>query len=245
MAHSTLIAPLDDGNKIGTDCITAQKWFSCDYLGTASENFGLLPQRKEFISKILNLLDLSGALVILMKRYLISSGNQWMAEDLAMQPDLVTYGKSNGGRISSWLLWWEMGIHETSGTNGACLSGRNVAIIPLEWSPDLPLSKDARQQTLYPTQWKDTKIFVMSDVQFKYNDFPLQLALWGLFILAAYQLRKRDSLAKDFSPNSASVLHEIFRKLLEQGVYQHRVLWGGFCFGRPRKKSSKRLAMHL
>lgn len=221
MAHSTLIAPLDDETKLEQIVLQHKSDLAAIILEPLPANFGLLPQRKEFISKIFELARSVGALVIfdeVISGFRVGTGG--MAEDLAMQPDLVTYGKVMGGGFPVGCYGGKWEYMRQVAPMGPVYQAGTLAANPVGMVAGLATLKKMQDNKLYSLLNEKTRKFCDDlNAQFKHNDFPLQLAykgsLFWLHINSGSVIRS----PKDFSPNSASVYYEIFHKLLEQGVY--------------------------
>ncbi len=94
----TLIAPLDDVDALDEVVRRAASTLAAIIVEPLPANFGLLPQRVEFLRRIVDLAREHGALVIfdeVISGFRVGRGG--MAERLAITPDLVTYGKVIGG----------------------------------------------------------------------------------------------------------------------------------------------------
>jgi glutamate-1-semialdehyde 2,1-aminomutase len=94
----TLVAPLDDANAL--EAIFAQhgSQIACAIVEPLPANYGLLPQRREFLAQLATLCRKHGALLIFDE--VISGfrvGFQGCAGLYGFEPDLVTYGKVIGG----------------------------------------------------------------------------------------------------------------------------------------------------
>ena len=97
-ASQTLVLPLDDENAVKEVFAAHGKDIACLIVEPLPANYGLLPQRKEYIEKIADMARANGSLVIFDE--VISGfrvGMQGMAAKFDKKPDLVTYGKIIGG----------------------------------------------------------------------------------------------------------------------------------------------------
>jgi glutamate-1-semialdehyde 2,1-aminomutase len=94
----TLVAPLDDIDALERQFADAGGSIAAVILEPLPANYGLLPQRAEWLSRVAALAKQAGALVILDE--VISGfrvGRDGMAREAGITPDLVTYGKVIGG----------------------------------------------------------------------------------------------------------------------------------------------------
>jgi glutamate-1-semialdehyde 2,1-aminomutase len=98
IAHSTLVAPLDDEATLEEIFKREGQNIAAVIIEPLPANYGLLIQRKEFLQKVAELAKKSGSLLILdevISGFRVALGG--MAELLGIKPDLVTYGKVIGG----------------------------------------------------------------------------------------------------------------------------------------------------
>jgi glutamate-1-semialdehyde 2,1-aminomutase len=98
VAHDTLVAPLDDDASLERVFTERGREIAAVIIEPLPANYGLLPQRKEFIQKIVYHAQANGCLVIfdeVISGFRVAKGG--MAEVLGIKPDLVTYGKVIGG----------------------------------------------------------------------------------------------------------------------------------------------------
>jgi glutamate-1-semialdehyde 2,1-aminomutase len=94
----TLVAPLDDEAALDRLFAAARDTIAAVIIEPLPANYGLLPQRAEWIARVVEQCRAAGALVILDE--VISGfrvGRGGMAGELGVRPDLVTYGKVIGG----------------------------------------------------------------------------------------------------------------------------------------------------
>ncbi len=94
----TLVAPLDDEPALDRLFAEAGDSIAAVILEPLPANYGLLPQRAEWIARVIDRCQTRGALLILDE--VISGfrvGRGGMAGELGLRPDLVTYGKVIGG----------------------------------------------------------------------------------------------------------------------------------------------------
>jgi glutamate-1-semialdehyde 2,1-aminomutase len=98
LAHDTLVARLDDEASVSAVFERHGKEIAAVILEPLPANYGLLPQREEFLRHVVDEAKRVGALVVfdeVISGFRIGLGG--MAEKLGIVPDLVTYGKIIGG----------------------------------------------------------------------------------------------------------------------------------------------------
>jgi glutamate-1-semialdehyde 2,1-aminomutase len=98
VAHETLVAPLDDGPALEKIFEQHGRQLAAVIIEPLPANYGLLPQRKEFLQQLADLCRRHGALLIfdeVISGFRLSF--QGYAGLIGIQPDLVTYGKIIGG----------------------------------------------------------------------------------------------------------------------------------------------------
>jgi glutamate-1-semialdehyde 2,1-aminomutase len=96
-ARETVVAPLDDEEALATVFAEHGPQLACAIIEPLPANYGLLPQRAEFLGTLARLARQHGALLIFDE--VISGfrvGFQGYAPMAAVTPDLVTYGKIIG-----------------------------------------------------------------------------------------------------------------------------------------------------
>lgn len=97
-AANTLVAPLDDSAALHQAFERHGSSIAAVIIEPLPANYGLLPQRPEFLHELVKLAHANGALVIfdeVISGFRVALGG--MAERLGVKPDLVTYGKVIGG----------------------------------------------------------------------------------------------------------------------------------------------------
>jgi glutamate-1-semialdehyde 2,1-aminomutase len=97
-AANTLVVPLDDSVALHEAFALHGQSIAAVIIEPLPANYGLLPQRPEFLHEIVDLARSNGALVIfdeVISGFRVALGG--MAERLGVKPDLVTYGKVIGG----------------------------------------------------------------------------------------------------------------------------------------------------
>jgi glutamate-1-semialdehyde 2,1-aminomutase len=98
MAALTLVCPLDDEAKLNDVFAEHGSEIACVVIEPLPANYGLLPQRQEFLETVVTLARANGALVFfdeVISGFRIALGG--MAERTGITPDLVSYGKILGG----------------------------------------------------------------------------------------------------------------------------------------------------
>jgi glutamate-1-semialdehyde 2,1-aminomutase len=94
----TLVAPLDDEAALGPVFEQAGRSLAAVIVEPLPANYGLLPQRREWLADLARRCQDAGALLILdevISGFRVGLGG--MAEELGIRPDLVCYGKVMGG----------------------------------------------------------------------------------------------------------------------------------------------------
>jgi glutamate-1-semialdehyde 2,1-aminomutase len=94
----TLVAPLDDDRALTEIFDRAGTSLAAVIVEPLPANYGLLPQRAEWLRRVAELSRTSGALLILdevISGFRVGLGG--MAQEQSIRPDLVTYGKVIGG----------------------------------------------------------------------------------------------------------------------------------------------------
>lgn len=98
VAHTTLVAPLDDISALEQIFHTVGSTIAAVILEPLPANHGLIPQREAWLQRVAALAREAGALLIfdeVISGFRVARGG--MAERLHMRPDLVCFGKVIGG----------------------------------------------------------------------------------------------------------------------------------------------------
>ncbi len=98
VAGETLVCPLDDGQELDRIFDAHGAQIAAAIIEPLPANYGLLPQRPEFLQRLADRCKQAGALLVFDE--VISGfriGKTGMAGLLGIRPDLVTYGKVIGG----------------------------------------------------------------------------------------------------------------------------------------------------
>ena len=98
LVEHTLVLPLDDEAGLAAVFRAHGSDIAAVIVEPLPANYGLLPQRPEYLRKIVDTARAAGALVIfdeVISGFRVAKGG--MAEKLGIRPDLVTYGKVIGG----------------------------------------------------------------------------------------------------------------------------------------------------
>lgn len=98
VAQTTLVAPLDDELSLEAIFAAKGKEIAAVIIEPLPANYGLLPQRIEFLKKVQSIALKHGSLLIfdeVISGFRMALGG--MAEITGIKPDLVTYGKILGG----------------------------------------------------------------------------------------------------------------------------------------------------
>lgn len=97
LAH-TVVAPLDDEQAFDEAVATAGADLAAVILELVPANYGLLPQRREWVSHVVSRARAAGALVIADEVITgFRTGVQGASREFGIEPDLVCYGKVIGG----------------------------------------------------------------------------------------------------------------------------------------------------
>ena len=159
-AAETLVSPLDD---IGS----LEKLFSefgADIAAVIFEplpaNFGLLPQRQEFVEAIFSLAKKHGCLVIfdeVISGFRVAMGG--MAEVWGLQPDLVTYGKVIGGGFPIGAYGGKAKYMEMVAPSGPVYQAGTLAANPIGCRAGLATLQKMKKLNIFSELENRTKAF--------------------------------------------------------------------------------------
>ena len=213
----TLVAPLND--EAALDAVFARhgKDIACAIIEPLPANYGLLPQRPEYLQHLAALCRKHGALLILDE--VISGfrvGFQGCAGLFNIEPDLVTYGKVIGGGFPVGAYGGKRQFMELVAPVGPVYQAGTLSANPVAMSAGLAMLEQLADGRMY------TQLEVLgAELERKLATIPgitLQRQgsiFWPYLAANAAPLR---SLA-DLKAKPAASFGPVFHKLLDAGIY--------------------------
>lgn len=221
VAAHTLVVPLDDEAAL-IEVFKAQgSQIAAVIIEPLPANFGLLPQRQEFLKKIAELCKSSGALFIydeVISGFRVGLGGMVTRTDIT--PDLVCYGKvigggfpvgCYGGRKDLMDLVAPLGNVYQAGTLSANPVGMRAGLVSLKKMESLGLWKELEKRTLTFAE--------QLQAGFKKLNLDLDVTTYSsLFWIhgkTANPIRRVDQIPKNQGPD----FKKLFLKCLDRGIY--------------------------
>ncbi len=213
----TLVAPLND--EAALDAIFARhgKEIACAIIEPLPANYGLLPQRLEYLQHLAKLCRQHGALLILDE--VISGfrvGFQGCAGLFGIEPDLVTYGKVIGGGFPVGAYGGKRRYMELVAPVGPVYQAGTLSANPVAMCAGLAALEQLADGGVYAQLEK-----LGAELEQKLGAIPgvtvqrLGSVFWPYLAANAAPLR---SLA-DMKAKPASPFGPVFHRLLDAGIY--------------------------
>lgn len=221
LAKTTLMAPLDDDLALEKVFATYGSQMACVILEPLPANFGLLIQRKEFLQKVVDLAKKNGALVLfdeVISGFRVALGG--MAEQLDIQPDLVTYGKVIGGGFPVGAYAGRSDLMSQVAPLGPVYQAGTLSANPVGMGAGLATLKKVVAQNIYSELEGRTKTFCEGlKKKWAAEDLPYDITyMSSLFWLHPKSPQIMRS-PKHFLPDQTQIFAKIFHTCLEQGLF--------------------------
>ncbi|MCB0412174.1 MAG: glutamate-1-semialdehyde 2,1-aminomutase, partial [Bdellovibrionales bacterium] len=221
LSDLTLICPLDDEKKLAEIFSAHGKEISAVIIEPLPANFGLLPQRREFLQKIVDLAKANGSLVIfdeVISGFRVSIGG--MAEQLGIRPDLVTYGKVIGGSFPVGAYGGKATLMDQVAPMGPVYQAGTLSANPISVTAGLATLKKMQRVDGWRDLNQRTEKFCKSlNEAFQKSDLPLQISFHGsLFWIHPPSEQPIRSLSQ-IPQNQAQGFKNLFHACVKQGVY--------------------------
>jgi glutamate-1-semialdehyde 2,1-aminomutase len=220
-AQDTLVCPLDNEQKLAEIFSNFGKQIAVVVIEPLPANYGLLPQRKEFIDQVVALAKSHGCLLLLdevISGFRVALGG--MAEILGITPDLVCYGKIVGGGFPVGCYGGRADLMNLVAPQGAVYQAGTLSANPIGMSAGLATLKKLKRDQVWGKLEKRTQNFASAlQAQWDKSAIPLQIVNYAsLFWIH----KKTDATirAPELIPNDqGSIFAPFFRAALERGIY--------------------------
>ena len=181
ISEGTLVCPLDDESAFSKAMERNGKQVAAVILEPLPANFGLLPQKKEWIEHVAKVARAHGALVIfdeVISGFRVALGG--MAGQLGMKPDLVTYGKVIGGGFPIGAYAGRRDLMELVAPVGPVYQAGTLAANPVGTRAGLATLKKLEMHHVYGELEQRTQQFVEQLTRgFHDTDAPVRVARAG------------------------------------------------------------------
>jgi len=213
----TLVAPLDDERALETIFAKHGAEIACAIIEPLPANYGLLPQRPEFLKTLAALCRKHGALLVLDE--VISGfrlGFTGAAGLYGIEPDLVTYGKVIGGGFPVGAYGGKRQYMELVAPAGPVYQAGTLSANPVAMAAGLATLEQLADGTVYAQLEK-----LGADLESKLNEIPgltvqrVSSLFWPYLASGVAPLR---SLA-DLKATPSAPFGAVFHKVLDSGIY--------------------------
>ncbi|TGL97860.1 glutamate-1-semialdehyde 2,1-aminomutase [Leptospira barantonii] len=219
---NTLVLPLDDEKAVEKIFETEGKNIAALIIEPLPANYGLLIQRKEFLTKIVEVAKKHGTLVVFDE--VISgfrTGFQGMAGLLGIKPDLVTYGKIIGGGFPVGCYAGRKDLLDLVAPSGPVYQAGTLSASPFGMRAGLATLKKAQRDSVYSALDDRTKILTSEMIRLlnrKSNQEWEAVTHSSLFWFrkkTQEPVRRIDQIPEGHKEGFAKVFHA----LLKHGIY--------------------------
>lgn len=216
----TLVCPLDDEEHFLKVLAENGQDVAAVILEPLPANFGLLEQRKEFWTTVVEAAQKNCSLVIFDE--VISGfrvGLKGMVEVLDIEPDLVTYGKVIGGGLPVGCYGGKAQFMDLVAPSGPVYQAGTLSANPIGMVAGLTTLKKCLRENIWPTlQERATRLVSGFNSWATENNIKLQMKNYGSLIWFCQSgdfPRTVDQISSDHGDR----YRIFFKKLLEEGVY--------------------------
>lgn len=219
--QNTLVAPLDSMESL--DAIFSQ--FGSEIAAAIIEplpaNFGLLPQRTEFLQHLRDWTQKVGALLIFDEVITgFRVGPQGMAGLLGIVPDLVFYGKIIGGGFPVGCYAGRRELMELVAPEGPVYQAGTLAAHPFGMVAGLATLKKAKELNVYQTLEKRTSHFARNlESKARSQGIPLKVVNRGSIFWIHFSGDKEIRTLGAIDPQQREKFAKFFHQALNQKIY--------------------------
>ncbi|PJZ76506.1 glutamate-1-semialdehyde 2,1-aminomutase [Leptospira neocaledonica] len=223
LIKNTLVLPLDDEKSVEELFAKEGKNIAALVIEPLPANYGLLIQRKEFLSKIVEIARKHGTLVLFDE--VISGfrvGLTGMSGELGIAPDLVTYGKIIGGGFPVGAYAGKAELLDLVAPQGPVYQAGTLSASPFGMRAGLATLKKCEKENVYNVLENRTKSFVSGMVSILRErdpegdwDSSIHSSLFWFHKKAPSPIRTVDKIPAGHKEGFAKVFHA----LLSEGIY--------------------------
>ncbi|TGL58913.1 glutamate-1-semialdehyde 2,1-aminomutase [Leptospira sarikeiensis] len=223
LIKNTLVLPLDDEGAVEELFNQEGKTIAALVIEPLPANYGLLIQRKEFLTKIVQIAKKHGSLVLFDE--VISGfriGLKGMSGELGISPDLVTYGKIIGGGFPVGAYAGKAELLDLVAPQGPVYQAGTLSASPFGMRAGLSTLKKCEKENVYDILEKRTKNFVSGMVSILKErdpegnwDSSLHSSLFWFHKRSQSPIRTVEKIPAGHKEGFAKVFHA----LLSEGIY--------------------------
>ncbi|TGK03851.1 glutamate-1-semialdehyde 2,1-aminomutase [Leptospira semungkisensis] len=223
LIKNTLVLPLDDENAVEELFSKEGKNIAALVIEPLPANYGLLIQRKEFLSKIVEIARKHGSLVLFDE--VISGfrvGLTGMSGELGISPDLVTYGKIIGGGFPVGAYAGKAELLDLVAPQGPVYQAGTLSASPFGMRAGLATLKKCERENVYSILGSRTQklvrglLSILKERDSEANwDSLVHSSLFWFHKASSSPIRTVDAIPAGHKEAFAKVFHA----LLNEGVY--------------------------
>lgn len=223
LAADTIVAPLDDEEALETIFKAHGDQIAALLIEPLPANYGLLPQRPEFLKYLREITTRYGALLIfdeVMSGFRIGFGG--MAEETGITPDLVTYGKVIGGGFPVGAYGGRRDLMNLVAPQGPVYQAGTLSGNPVAMRAGLACLSKLQNVNPYTQLASATQSLCHAATKLK-SPFPISTQFHGSkFWMICGEVKTKDGVVRrieDIPPEHKSRFAKIFHGLLARGFY--------------------------
>ena len=218
-AHQTLVAPLDNEQAVEKVFATYGKDIAAVIIEPLPANYGLLPQRLDFLKFVQKTAQAHGSLFILdevISGFRVALGG--MAEVTGLRPDLVTYGKILGGGFPVGAYAGRADLMDLVAPLGGVYQAGTLSANPIGMCAGLATLQKAVKCNVWPELQKRTETFVEKirpSLAPLGLDITQQSSLFWIHEPTLSPIRSPDKIPA----TQGQKFKKLFLRCLEKGIY--------------------------
>ncbi|MCP4411853.1 MAG: aminotransferase class III-fold pyridoxal phosphate-dependent enzyme [Gammaproteobacteria bacterium] len=219
VANETVVAPLDDEESFKEVMAKYGSEIAVVALEPLPANFGLLPQRRQFLDTVITESKKAGALLLfdeVISGFRIGMGG--MAEALGVTPDLVTYGKIIGGGFPVGAYGGKAELMDLVAPDGGVYQAGTLAANPIGMSAGLATLQKIKTKDIHQVLLKRTSRFV-DQINKGFTKAGIELQAHNEHSLFWLHKTVPVRSPRDFDPEHGEKYRKFFHACLERGVY--------------------------
>jgi glutamate-1-semialdehyde 2,1-aminomutase len=222
-ASHTLVIPLDDEKKLEEVFAREGKEIAAVIIEPLPANYGLLPQRAEFLKKLAQTAKAHGSLLIfdeVISGFRVAMGG--MAELTGIQPDLVTYGKIIGGGFPVGCYGGKQNLMDMVAPLGPVYQAGTLSANPIGMRAGLVTLKKMKRENGWKTlEARTQKFLTVLRAGLEKLPQPQQVEGFGslFWIHTPSQDGKKIRSIGQISSEQAVNFKGLFLHSLEKGIY--------------------------
>lgn len=219
--HDTLVVPLDNEDALREVFAANHQQIAAVIVEPLPANYGLLPQRTEYLKTLAELCRANGTLLIfdeVISGFRVALGG--MAELTGIRPDLVCYGKILGGGFPVGCYGGRQDVMDNVAPLGAVYQAGTLSANPVGMRAGLVTLKKMKSQDLWnKINHKTAKFVGALNRAFLEEDLGWQISshssLFWLHAPSKETIRRIDQLPAD----QAAKFKGVFLACLDRGIY--------------------------